>query len=242
MVLTWQVAADGPLRHLDERLGRAARGSLPGPLAELLADLGNATVAVPLLALVLVGAALRDRGRGLPRWWLAPLAAALAMAAVPAVVVPLKALVDRPGPPHSVPGGYFPSGHAATAVVAYGAAALLLLPSLRSALLRRLLLAGTAVLNAAIGAGLVVRGYHWPLDVLGSWLLCAALLAVWTHTAGRVPRGPRSGLGGTALRCDGPRLPGGLRTADRSAGGTADGPAGGPAGGSADGTAYSSAE
>ncbi|GHJ36337.1 phosphatase PAP2 family protein [Streptomyces sp. TS71-3] len=155
------------------------RGGLPRPLAELLADLGNASVAVPVLALALAHAALRDRRGGLPRWWLPPLAAALAMAVVPALVAPLKAAVGRAGPPGADPGGYFPSGHAATAVVAYGLAALLLLPSLRRRAHRRLLLAGVLVLNAAIGAGLVVRGYHWPLDVLGSWLLCWALLGVW---------------------------------------------------------------
>ncbi len=197
-LLTWQVVADGPLRGADERLGRAASGSLSGPVAEFFADLGNVMVAVPVLALAVGYAALRDRGRAVPRWWLPPLAAALAMAAVPAFVAPLKSLIARPGPPAAGLGGFYPSGHAATAAVAYGAAAVLLLPSLRAAVARRLLVAGVLLLNAAVGAGLVAQGYHWPLDVAGSWLLCALLgtlvsLGLTPGAAGRsVRRGPAS--------------------------------------------------
>jgi undecaprenyl-diphosphatase len=39
------------------------------------------------------------------------------------------------------------------------------------------LAAGTAVLALAVGAALVWCGYHWPLDVVGSWLLAVALLS-----------------------------------------------------------------
>ncbi|NJQ02263.1 phosphatase PAP2 family protein [Streptomyces sp. PLAI1-29] len=113
-----------------------------------------------------------------PRW-LPPLAAAAALAAVPLLVVPLKAWTERPGPdglPLDAGGGFYPSGHTATAVVAYGAAALLLRPRLRRELLRRAVAAAVVLLNLAVGAGLVVRGYHWPLDVAGAWLLCGPLL------------------------------------------------------------------
>ena len=54
----------------------------------------------------------------------------LAMAAVPALVVPLKLWTDRQGPLTQAT-GYFPSGHTTTAMVAYGAAALLLARHLR---------------------------------------------------------------------------------------------------------------
>jgi undecaprenyl-diphosphatase len=33
-----------------------------------------------------------------------------------------------------------------------------------------------AVLTAVTGTGLVLRGYHWPLDVLASVALCVPLL------------------------------------------------------------------
>ncbi|MEU1908980.1 phosphatase PAP2 family protein [Streptomyces hygroscopicus] len=177
---TWQIAAHGPLRTYDERLGRTIAGSpLPSPVAEFLADLGNPAVAVPVLALAAGWAAWRARRAGTPRWWLPPLAAAVAMAAVPVLVVPFKALVGRPGPPGPLAAetGFFPSGHAATAAVAYGAAALLLRPHLRRRL-RRPLLAAVAVLNLAVAVGLVRRGYHWPLDAVASWCLSGPLL--WT--------------------------------------------------------------
>ncbi|MFF7653443.1 phosphatase PAP2 family protein [Streptomyces sp. NPDC007983] len=172
----WQVAAHGPLLTLDERLGRAIAGSpFPSPVAEFLADLGNTAVALPVLGVALACAAWRSPAAA--RRWPGPLAAALAMAAVPALVAPLKALIDRPGPPGPLAGetGFFPSGHAATAVVAYGAAAVLLLPLLRGRL-RGWLIGAVVLLNLAVGVGLVRRAYHWPLDVAGSWCLCGCLL------------------------------------------------------------------
>ncbi|MFF4601195.1 phosphatase PAP2 family protein [Streptomyces sp. NPDC001339] len=230
-VLTWQVAVHGPLRALDERLGRAVAGSgLPSSVAEFLADLGNAVVALPVLVAAMAWAARRGwrerrRGRGRPegqghhaRWWLPPLAAGLAFAAVPALVVPLKLWLARPGPPRMAGGmqdGFYPSGHGATAAVAYGLAAMLLVrgrepgprpgrgpgPGRRWA--RRLVVpvsvAGVVVpVNAGVGVGLVRSGYHWPLDVLGSWCLAGVLLAVWCAVCdrwgpGRGRQGSRSG-------------------------------------------------
>ncbi|MEI5101287.1 phosphatase PAP2 family protein [Streptomyces sp. PmtG] len=183
LLLTWLILIEGPVRRLDERLDRALRdGLLPRGLAELCADLGNMAVALPVLALALGYAAWHGRRAAAFRWWLPPLAAALAMAAVPALVVPLKAAVARPAPPGMDGTGYYPSGHTATAVVAYGAAALLLLPRVR---FPRALLTGCALLNLAVGLGLVVRGYHWPADVLASWLLGGTLLTgvllVWAR-------------------------------------------------------------
>ncbi|WP_063829568.1 phosphatase PAP2 family protein [Streptomyces violens] len=165
--------------RLDARLDQVLlHRALPAVLAELLADLGNMAVALPVLLAAAVYAGWRGRAAGLPRWWLPPLAAAVAMAAVPALVGPLQALLARPAPPGPLAGatGFYPSGHAATAAVAYGAAALLLLPYAAAPLSRRLLLTMALVLALANGPGLVVRGYHWPVDVLGSWALSAALL------------------------------------------------------------------
>ncbi|WP_415951421.1 phosphatase PAP2 family protein [Streptomyces sp. KLOTTS4A1] len=171
-VSTWQVVSEGPLRRFGERAGDAVRtGGFPGGLAELSADLGNVVVAVP----VLVGAACYVYGRS--RRWRAPVAALLVLALVPAVVAPLKALIDRPGPPGTDgSGGFYPSGHAATALVAFGAAVLLLLPYARRH--GRLLVGAGVLLVAANGFGLVRRGYHWPLDVVASWCLGGLLLIV----------------------------------------------------------------
>ncbi len=175
VLITWQVAVHGPLARADERLsGRVLR---PDGVSQFLADLGSVPVAVPVLALVLVVVALRARRRGTARWWLPPLAAALLMAAVPLLVVPFKELVDRPGPPPMSPDtGFYPSGHTATAAVAYGGAVLVLWPWLRAVTARVTALALCAALNAGTGFGLVRHGYHWPLDVLASWCLCVVLL------------------------------------------------------------------
>ncbi|MDI9888327.1 phosphatase PAP2 family protein [Streptomyces sp. HNM0645] len=159
-LITWQVVGHGPLRALDEHVDRALVGEGPAGLAEVLADLGNVQVALPVLAAA-VGLALYRRRR-------VPAAAVVvAMALVPALVAPLKELTDRPGPltPET---GYFPSGHAATAMVAYTGAALLV---------GRRAMPVAVLLTVATGVGLVLRGYHWPLDVLGSWSLCGVLLA-----------------------------------------------------------------
>ncbi|MFM9708869.1 phosphatase PAP2 family protein [Streptomyces galilaeus] len=178
-LFTWQVAAEGPLLDLDERLSRALVH--PGRAAELLADLGNVQVAVPVLALVAGYAARRARSAGVRRWWLPSVAGLALMVLVPLIVVPLKEWTDRPGTPAVPPAtGYYPSGHTATAAVAYGAAALVLLPWLGTLLARRAAVATAVTLSAAVSFGLVRRGYHWPLDVAASWCLGVMLLgALW---------------------------------------------------------------
>ena len=177
-LITWQVVSGGLLLRVDERISRAVVA--PSRFYGALSDLGNVTVAVPVLAVVLGYVACRGRAAGTDRWWLAPLAAAVLMALVPALVVPLKELIARRGP-WIMPGtGYYPSGHTATAGVAYGSATLVLLPWLGSARRRRALVVGYAVVVLGVGYGLVRHGYHWPLDVVASWCLCAVLLsALW---------------------------------------------------------------
>ncbi|MER7109931.1 phosphatase PAP2 family protein [Streptomyces sp. NPDC000229] len=154
-VITWQVVAHGPLARLDGRASRSLAGRGPEPLTELLADLGNMQVALPVLAVAMAYAVWRGRRAQ-------ALYAGLAMALVPALVVPLKLLVDRVGPLTSET-GYYPSGHTATALVAYCGAALLV---------HRRLLPVAILLTVATGVGLVLRGYHWPLDVVASVCLC----------------------------------------------------------------------
>lgn len=208
VVLTWQVASHGPLRALDERLGRAvASGGLPAGPAEFFADLGNTAVALPVLAAALVWALWRGRSDARrraadstpPRWWLPPLAAGLTAAAVPALVVPLKGWLARPGPAAmagTAHDGFYPSGHGATAAVLYGLTALLLFRGGRRSPARRqvgpAIAAGLVLLNAGVGTGLVRRGYHWPLDVLGSWCLAGVLLALWCAVCDRWADGRRA--------------------------------------------------
>ncbi|WP_258193662.1 phosphatase PAP2 family protein [Streptomyces sp. MA5143a] len=190
-LITWQVVADGPLTRVDERLSDSLVRR--GAAARFLADLGNVTVAVPVLALVLVYVAWRARATGTDHWWRPAAGAAALMAAVPLWVVPLKELVARPGPAIMGPGtGFYPSGHTATATVAYGAAALLLLPWLRGAPARGAAVCCAVVVNLGVGAGLVRQGYHWPLDVVASWCVCAMLLTAlgrWSRPRSRTTDG-----------------------------------------------------
>ncbi|MFH8726824.1 phosphatase PAP2 family protein [Streptomyces termitum] len=161
-VITWQVLVHGPLARLDERVSGALVDAVPRRLSELASDLGNMTVALPVLAAAMAYALWRGR-RG------DALRAGLAMAAVPLLVAPLKEWTARPGPLEPWAEGYFPSGHTATAMVAYFGAAYLV---------SRRLVPVAAVLTAVTGTGLVLRGYHWPLDVLASLFLGFLILGV----------------------------------------------------------------
>lgn len=187
-LITWQVLAHGPLARADGRLSDSLVQR--GAPTQLLADLGNVTVAVPVLVLVLVCVAWRTRATGGDHWWRPSAAAALLMAAVPLWVVPLKELIARSGPPIMGPGtGFYPSGHTATASIAYGGAALLLLPWLRGTLARRAVVVLAVVLSLGVGFGLVRQGYHWPLDVVASWCVCATLLSSLWFRVRRRPAG-----------------------------------------------------
>ncbi|WP_405805770.1 phosphatase PAP2 family protein [Streptomyces sp. NBC_01187] len=186
-LFTWQVLANGPLRRWDEAAGDALRAAPPPrEAAELLADLGNLSVALPLLALAMALTLRHSRGRD---WW-PVLCYALAMGVMAPLVTGLKAWVDRTGPLGG--GGFFPSGHAATTAVALGAAALLLTGRI-PALAVRAVWAAAAILTVGNGLGLVWRGYHWPLDVAASWCLGVLLLAAADAAARR--GSPLSGRG-----------------------------------------------
>ncbi|WP_244189321.1 phosphatase PAP2 family protein [Streptomyces incarnatus] len=194
-LITWQVVAHGPLLRLDSRLSRALVH--PDGFGQFLSDLGDVQVAVPVLAAAVVLALRRGRAAGAHRWWLPPAAAAVLMALVPAIVVPLKDWTARPATPVEPPAvGYFPSGHTATAAVAYGSATLLLLSWLRSTAARRGLVAGCAAVVLGVSYGLVRHGYHWPLDVVASWCLCTVLLTALSLVPG-VGRSTRRSARGT---------------------------------------------
>ncbi|MFE0644296.1 phosphatase PAP2 family protein [Streptomyces sp. NPDC058877] len=158
--MTWQVLVHGPLVGIDERLSRALLDAVPRSLSERASDLGNLTVALPVLACAMGYAVWRGRRA-------AALHAGLAMAVVPLLVIPLKEWTARPGPLEPWAQGYYPSGHTATAAVAYFGAAFLVSDRLVPV---------AALLTAVTGTGLVLRGFHWPLDVFAS--LCLSLLVL----------------------------------------------------------------
>ncbi|MFJ8046365.1 phosphatase PAP2 family protein [Kitasatospora sp. NPDC096147] len=191
-VVSLQVALDTPLLELDDwtrRITRAVRRGLHSTLLNHLgaglADLGGPLVAMPVLLGGAALAALRERRAGRRHWWYPLPVAVAAGLLVPLLVVPAKALFARTGP-FGVPLaadqlGWYPSGHTATAALAYGTAALLLGPTLRRRLRHRLY-GGTALLCLGVGAGLVWSDYHWLLDVVASWCLTGAVLwGLWRH-------------------------------------------------------------
>ncbi|WP_246532630.1 phosphatase PAP2 family protein [Streptomyces nymphaeiformis] len=183
-VVTWQVLVHGPLARLDERVSRSLVDSVPRSLSELASDLGNMTVALPVLGCAMAYAVWRGRRA-------AALYAGLSLAAVPLLVIPLKEWTARPGPLEPWAQGYYPSGHTATAMVAYVSAAFLV---------SRRLVPVAVLLTAVTGTGLVLRGFHWPLDVLASVALCLPLLR-WPVLASRYGRDGRSRIrGGDAWR------------------------------------------
>jgi membrane-associated phospholipid phosphatase len=169
LFLSWQVVSDGPLTAADRALRTASSccrsPGAPTAVAQAAADLGNGVVAGGTLA---AGALLLAARR---RSWLPPLVAVAALAVVPLLVLPLKAAFARPGPDGLPLGdypGYYPSGHAVTAAVAYGTLALLC----RGRAPR----AAAAVAVLATGVGLVLRQYHWATDVLAGWALSGVVL------------------------------------------------------------------
>ncbi|MDX6356059.1 MAG: hypothetical protein QOF98_2962, partial [Streptomyces sp.] len=158
--LTWQVSSDGPLVGRDWSVLRwFDRLSAANPwftdTAHYVCKLGNIQVAVPILLAAVCLTGWLGRRAALTDWWLPPAAAVLVIALLPVVVTVVKDAVGRPAPGQIVPDpsgyGYFPSGHTATSSVAYGAAALLLLPWAADRWARLVLLVGTPVGVFAVG-------------------------------------------------------------------------------------------
>lgn len=154
-----------------------SRTTLLTTAARTLTFLGSELV-VGILALGLVILLLERRG---------PRHAILAMAAMSvsaALTVGVKLGVgrarpgaaDRLGPFDSTYS--FPSGHTLNSAVLLGVACLLLVPIIRRGSLRLVAYAVALVLAVGIGASRVYLGYHWTTDVLASWTIAAALLAV----------------------------------------------------------------
>lgn len=89
----------------------------------------------------------------------------------------LKLLYDRARPvfdlhPVVTSSSSFPSGHAANAMTAFVAIALIAVPPQR----RGSALVAAIPLAVAIGLSRPYLGVHWPTDVLGGWALAAIVL------------------------------------------------------------------
>ncbi|MGW4895913.1 phosphatase PAP2 family protein [Kitasatospora sp. NPDC004240] len=200
VLVSWQVAVEGPLLGLDRWVRRAVldgRDGLPGQpfdhLGKALADLGSTVPAVPVLLGAGALAAWRARLAGARRWWPPAAVAALTTGLIPLLVVPAKAWFGRPGPSGAPltpeQWGWYPSGHTATATLAYGVAALLLGRTMTARVGGRLRL-GAALLSLGVGLGLIWSDYHWLLDVVASWCVAGLVLLALSR---RMPRTDRPG-------------------------------------------------
>ncbi|MDT4922681.1 MAG: hypothetical protein QOG01_394 [Pseudonocardiales bacterium] len=110
----------------------------------------------------------------------------------------VKNVVNRPRPnlPHPIAhafGKSFPSGHAMSSTVVYGALLLALLPAVPRPR-RRLAIAAPVLLVLAIAASRIALGVHYLSDVLGglvlglAWLTASvAAFRIWRTDRGRPP-------------------------------------------------------
>nr|WSW70735.1 phosphatase PAP2 family protein [Streptomyces sp. NBC_00995] len=108
----------------------------------------------------------------------------------------IKAAVGRerprwPDPVDSAHYAAFPSGHAMTAVVSCGLVLWLLRRSGCRPWIRRAALAAAGISVLGVGLTRLYLGVHWPSDVLGGWLLGAALVAFATVSYDRHVSRPR---------------------------------------------------
>lgn len=187
-------------------LGRGSLTRLDGSLADRLNDLVHESTALvnvleavtwlgrPVwLAAVIGAAALFAWRRGQRRLAVFLVVTALGGGIVDSVV---KILVDRPRPVVDHPvitafGKSFPSGHAMSSTVCYGAVLLAFLPAVRRRL-RVAAIVGTSLLVLAIGSSRLFLGVHFLTDVLGGFVLGLAWLAggvavfeIWRVEEGR---------------------------------------------------------
>jgi membrane-associated phospholipid phosphatase len=190
--LTANVLADGPMIAADRRIRAAVQaqanaggwrwiGHGAHAPAQLLTQLGNNEVAVPVLVIcALVVAAWHRSPRPL-------VAAAAGVVLLLAIVTSAKILTDRAGPglPPVAFGhlGVFPSGHTTTAGVCLALAALPLAAGLPDRA-RRAVVAVMVALCFLVGVALIWCDYHWFTDVAAGWALTPLIVMASLRLAG----------------------------------------------------------
>jgi membrane-associated phospholipid phosphatase len=182
-VLLARAYVDGGLVvSFDDNVSRWVAENLPGSIesiARVVTWIGGVigSSAVTVVAVVLLWRASRRADA---------LFVAAAFVGISVLVPILKAVYERARPdlatvplPHSYS---FPSGHAATAVVLYGALGVLLAERASSRLRAAGWLAGAALLALAIGTSRVLLNVHFVSDVAAgfavglAWLCCCLIV------------------------------------------------------------------
>jgi undecaprenyl-diphosphatase len=194
-----QVVRHGPLLNVDRGVAEDVhvwvlrRGTGWIRAVRYVSVLGGPPFLTLLVTVTATYAALRHRAR---------LAVFLVVTAAGGSLIDtvVKNVVNRPRPdlPHPIAhavGKSFPSGHAMSSTVIYGALLLVLLPVVPRAR-RRHAIGGTVLLVLAIAASRVALGVHYLSDVLGgivlglAWLVASvAAFRIW-RTESHRPAAP----------------------------------------------------
>lgn len=178
--LLFQVVAEGPLTRIDGDIAdelneevHQRRGLVP--FLRAVSWLGSPPWLITVAVLVGVYVLRRGRTRACLFLVVTCLGGSLINTAV-------KLAVDRPRPEvdHEIAtafGKSFPSGHAMSSTVVYGALLLVLLPAVRSKRHRQAVVALAMVLVLAIGSTRLLLGVHFVSDVIGGFSLGLAWLS-----------------------------------------------------------------
>ncbi len=183
VVLAAAYVRGGLVVSIDDNVSRWAAGSEPGwveTVSRLVTRIGGlaGTAAVAGVTAIVLWRASRRADAAF---------VVLSVVGITIVVAALKAVFERARPdsgsPIPLPHSYsFPSGHAATAIVLYGALALLAAERARSSW-RAIAWFGAAALWAlAIGSSRVLLNVHFVSDVAAglavglAWLCCCAIV------------------------------------------------------------------
>ncbi|MBW3614465.1 MAG: phosphatase PAP2 family protein [Actinobacteria bacterium] len=194
--LLLEVLRDGPFTRVDEDVARHLHERVVDQPALVAALKAVSLLGKPLwLAFAVAAGAAFVCWRGRRR-----LALYLVVTAIGGGIVDtaVKVAVNRPRPEVASPlatafGKSFPSGHAMSSTVTYGALLLVLLPALPRRW-RLVALAVTVALVLAIGVSRLMLGVHYVSDVVAGWTLglawlCGATAAfsIWRTDEGRQP-------------------------------------------------------
>ena len=178
-VLQDVLAGDG-VATADPHLHAAALGLRTGwltTLATITTQLGSSAVIYPLLLAVGVVLAV-----GYHRYAETALSTA-ALISSQTLRTLTSRVVDRPRPPRAdwliaASGQAWPSGHAATAMLAYGLVVALLWPVLTRRVTRIIVVTAAGLIVITVGLSRVYLGVHWASDVLGGWAFGALWLTL----------------------------------------------------------------
>lgn len=192
--LLFEVIREGPFTRFDETTANDLHRAVIGNDELISFSRGISLLGKPLLLGICIAAgSIFAYQRGRSRLALFLVITAIGGGLVDSAV---KIAVNRPRPIVEEPlahafGKSFPSGHAMSSVVTYGALLIVFLPIVPRAW-RWLAITLTTLLLLGIGLSRLVLGVHFVSDVLGGWVLgaawlcgCAALFNIWRSEEGK---------------------------------------------------------